>query len=60
MRRYGYLEGNGSGEPAPLLAGNFTDQVFVEAIKKVQLFGGLEQTGILDDTTQKVKRINPY
>lgn len=47
MHKFGYLDQTG---PQALIAGN----ALIDALKLVQKFGGLEQTGIFDNDTLKV------
>lgn len=50
MQKYGYLNQTG---PQALITGD----AFVAALKLVQKFGGLEQTGKIDNDTLKVRKI---
>ena len=50
MKAFGYLE-TGPADSEAL----YSSSAIVEAIQKVQKFGGLSQTGELDDKTMKVK-----
>lgn len=49
MQKFGYLDQPG---PQALFAGD----AMITALKLVQKFGGLEQTGILDNNTLKVRK----
>ena len=49
MRRFGYLE-KGSAEAEALIS----EKTIVEAVKLVQKFGALPETGIIDAATAKV------
>lgn len=50
MQKFGYLDQTG---PQSLIAGD----ALVSALKLVQKFGGLEQSGLLDNNTLKVRKI---
>lgn len=53
MQKFGYLDRTG---PQALIA----EDSLVIALKLTQKFGGLEQTGIFDNNTQKVCKLNLY
>ena len=50
MRRYGYLEAGPSDSEAL-----YDDEAIEKALRKVQRFGALAQTGRLDEETMQVK-----
>ena len=50
MKRYGYLEAGPSDSEAL-----YDDEAIEKALRKVQRFGALEQTGRLDEQTMQVK-----
>jgi hypothetical protein len=50
MRQFGYLE-QGTPDSEAL----YSEEAIVEAIKNVQKFGDIPQTGKLDNTTLQVK-----
>ena len=52
MRKFGYLEA-GNPSAAETL---YTEDVIREALKDVQKFGGLKETGILDKRTRAVRK----
>lgn len=52
MRKFGYLASN-----SVLSERIYDDEVFVGAIKNMQKFGGLNQTGELDGDTLKVRLV---
>lgn len=55
MQKYGYLY-KGSLDSEAL----YHETAITEAIKNVQKYGALEQTGILDNTTLKVEELTIY
>lgn len=54
MQKFGYLEGSEDGSAAQPLLDDVAGEKFLEAIKEVQRFGGLEVTGELDEKTIEV------
>ena len=50
MRRYGYLDKGPSNAEAL-----YGEVAVIEAIKRVQRFGALMETGVLNDATMKVR-----
>ena len=54
MQKYGYLSAGSSNSEAL-----HTEESITDAIMQMQLFGGLQQTGILNEDTLKVK-VNKY
>lgn len=54
MRRYGYLEAGPSDSEAL-----YDDTAIERALRRVQKFGALSQTGQLDEETMKVKWFGP-
>lgn len=50
MQQFGYLDETG---PQALI----TEKSWIDALKLVQKFGGLEQTGIIDNDTLKVGKL---
>ena len=49
MQKYGYLTSSSPNSEAL-----HTEESVIDAIMQMQLFGGLQQTGILDEETLKV------
>lgn len=52
MRRFGYLE---QGRPDSETL--YTEEAVVAAIKQVQKFGAIPQTGVIDAATEKVRTL---
>lgn len=50
MRRFGYLE---QGRPDSETL--YTEEAVVDAIRLVQKFGNISQTGLLDEPTKRVR-----
>lgn len=57
MTKYGYLRTNPSSGIAPAL---FSENSMVNAIKEVQKYGAIKQTGQLDEATLDVKLYLQY
>ena len=56
MRRFGYLDGGGSGGSSTDNEALYSHEAVEDAIKKVQLFGSIPQTGKLDEATKRLLR----
>ena len=55
MRRFGYLESGPSDSEAL-----YDDAAIERALRRVQKFGAISQTGRLDEETMKVKKLNRF
>lgn len=53
MQRFGYLADTGQLEIGAL----YSESAVTEAIKRVQRFGALSETGVLDEDTTKVRAV---
>ena len=58
MRRFGYLAGDAGGDGNIVAETLYHESAIVEAIKNVQKYGALEQTGQLDNDTLNVCKAN--
>lgn len=51
MQTFGYLEKQSTGTSGPEADALYKEDAIVEAIRKVQMYGALPETGVLDNKT---------
>lgn len=54
MAKYGYVDTGGEDAQSLLSPDRFSEEKLAEALRAVQKFGGIPQTGILDQETLQV------
>jgi hypothetical protein len=54
MQTFGYLEKRSPNTEGPAAEALYKEDAIVDAIKKIQLFGGIPQNGLLDNRTMEL------